>query len=97
MADRRPPQPSSHHDQEPRPRENHQQQHQQLRGVGVQFDGVDIGNTNIPQALEELPGNPLAASLQLRAVLGRTIATNTDRVALLDSNVVKSLSSKQHK
>ncbi|OTA82359.1 hypothetical protein M434DRAFT_401039 [Hypoxylon sp. CO27-5] len=82
---------SQHHTQA-RLSEDRQQQ-QLTHGVGTQFEGASMDSTGMSLALEVLPDDSRASSPFLRAVLGRTVATDNARKSLLKSEVIASLSS----
>ncbi|KAI2466385.1 hypothetical protein F4781DRAFT_405959 [Annulohypoxylon bovei var. microspora] len=77
--------------------EGNRQQQQHLHGVGAQFDGAEANAIGMSLALDALPGNPLAISSPLRAVLGRTDDVSNARISLLESDIVAGLSSGSRK
>ncbi|KAI0140140.1 hypothetical protein F4776DRAFT_662275 [Hypoxylon sp. NC0597] len=70
-------------------RQQQQQQQQLTQGVGTQFEDTNIDSNDMSLALEVLPDDSRASSPLLRAVLGRTIATDNARKSLLKSEVIE--------
>ncbi|KAI0838973.1 hypothetical protein F5Y06DRAFT_296132 [Hypoxylon sp. FL0890] len=89
MMTRRRLQQSRHHNQS---QITESYQNQLTREVGTQFEGTTMDTADMSSALEELPDNNQTVSPFLRAVLGRTVATDDAQKSLLESDVVASLS-----